>query len=69
MSVEQLFGIVMAVVLPLLTAVYGGLLYEIRKLRKAKHRQAQYLQWCCLAIAILANKVDVDLPDMKENDE
>ena len=69
MSLEQFFAIVIAVVLPLLTAVYGGLLYEIRKLRKAKHRQAQYIQYCCMCIGILSNHLKIEMPEMKENDE
>ena len=39
--------------------------WEVRALRKAKHSDAQVLQWAVFAIGILSKKVGVDLPPMQ----
>lgn len=54
--------------LGLLAVIYGGLLYEIRALRKAKHAQAQYIQYALLCLSVLARELNVDLPKMEKDE-
>ena len=41
--------------------------WEVRALRKAKHSDAQVLQWCIFAIGILAKHVGVEMPPLQRD--
>lgn len=64
MTTEQLF----AALVVLVGALYGQLLWEVRKLRKAKHRDAQYIQWCCVAIGLCMHELDIKLDPPRANE-
>jgi hypothetical protein len=55
--------------LGVLAVLYAGLLYEIRQLRKAKHAQAQHVQYALLCIALIARELNIELPSIKSDDE
>lgn len=53
-----------SIALLLIGALCSIVWWEVRSLRKAKHSDAQVLQWAVFAIAMLAKKVEVDLPPL-----
>lgn len=53
----------------LLALLYAGLLWEVRALRRAKHRQAQVAQYTVLCIELIAQETNVMLPRMKVDRE
>lgn len=55
--------------LGVLAILYAGLLHEIRQLRKAKHSQAQHVQYALLCIALVAREMNIDLPPIPRDDE
>lgn len=61
MTTEQLFS----ALLLLVGALYAGLLWEVRNLRKAKHRDAQYIQWCCMALSLCMQELNIHLEPPK----
>jgi hypothetical protein len=61
--------LVQQLLLGVLALLYGGLLYEIRQLRKAKHSHAQHVQYALLCIALIAKEMGLDLPRLERDDE
>ncbi len=61
--------LVQQLLLGVLALLYGGLLYEIRQLRRAKHSHAQHVQYALLCIALIARQMKIDLPPIPRDDE
>lgn len=68
MDAEHLALAVLGALWAVLGLLYGGVLWEIRKLREARHRQANQIHWCMIAIGLLTKKQGIEL-QMPGDDE
>lgn len=49
-----------------LSAAFALIWWEVRQLRRARHGNAQYLQYLAVCIAILAKAINIQLPPYEE---
>jgi hypothetical protein len=60
MDTSQIIGLLMGFVAALVAIVYGALIWEIRKLREAKHTHANLLTALLSVVTQICRKVGID---------
>lgn len=68
MEIPALLNVLGSVGIAVLGAAFSLLWWEVRQLRKAKHANAQVLQWLVICVRIISRKVDANLPEMMKDE-
>jgi len=50
----------------LLGTIYGGMLWEVRRLRERVHDQQNQITWCMAVISLIAVQIGMSLPKTPE---
>jgi hypothetical protein len=69
MSEADVLKVALAIIGALIGVLYGAVQFEIRKLRKAGHRQANRLTEHSIALSLVCQKVGLDFKPRGGDDE